>query len=148
MMTQRKIFPIVTLIVVALAVLSEGRAQGVGYDSQSKADPFVDLRQLHRRAEVPRFLAPPPLDQRPPGLAGLLVVEVTVTGTARGPGSELVILRGIDDTSYFAREGSKLFDGFVEAVSGDEVVFVREEVDTRGNKRVTRVTKRMQTEDR
>jgi hypothetical protein len=146
MTTQHRIFQMAPLIIVVLAPM--GLAQGVAYDAQGKPDPFVNLRLLHRRPEPPRFLAPPALDERPPGLAGLLVGEVTVTGTAQGPQSTLVILRGIDDISYFAREGSKLFDGFIEEVSGDEVVFVREQVDTRGNKRVTRVKKRMQTEDR
>lgn len=146
MTTQHRILQMAPLIIVVLAPM--GLAQGVEYDSQGRPDPFVNLRLLHRRPEPPRFPAPPALDERPPGLAGLLVGEVTVTGTAQGPQSQLVILRGIDDVSYFAREGSKLFDGFIEEVSGDEVVFVREQVDTRGNKRVARVTKRMQTEDR
>jgi hypothetical protein len=76
------------------------------------------------------------------------VAEVTVTGVAKGPTSQIAVLRGIDDISYFAKEGTKLFDGYIEGIQGETVIFVREQVDTRGNKKITRITKQMQTEDR
>lgn len=123
-------------------------AQGVAYDSQGKRDPFLNLQATTTRPPAPRIPAPPPLDQRPPGLAGLLIAEVTVVGTARGSGTEIVMLKGIDEITYFARGSTKLFDGYVEKVTEDEVVFVRVQVDTAGSEKTTRVTKRTQTEER
>ena len=123
-------------------------AQGIQYDNQGKRDPFLNLLQINQKPEPARIVGPPPLDQRPPGLAGLLVAEVSLTGVAAGSGSVIALLKGIDGVSYFAREGTKLFDGYVESVSEEEIVFVREQVDTRGNKRVTRVRKQIQTEER
>ncbi|GAB4233963.1 MAG: hypothetical protein Kow00109_06840 [Acidobacteriota bacterium] len=122
--------------------------QAVKYDSMGKRDPFLNLLQVTQRPEPPRFPAPPPLEQRPPGLAGLLIAEVTVTGIAQGVGSRIALLKGIDGATYFAKEGTKLFDGYVESISTDAVVFVREQVDTRGRKKVTKVHKELQIENR
>lgn len=123
-------------------------AQGVRYDSQGKRDPFLNLLQVSTRPEPPRFPAPPPLEQRPPGLAGLLIAEVTVIGMAQGVGSRIALLKGIDGATYFAKEGTKLFDGYIETITADEVVFVREQVDTRGQKKITNVHKELQMENR
>lgn len=142
----RKTVPALTVSLLCLALCSTAFAQGIQFDSQGKRDPFESLLSAKKRPEPVRVLAPPPLEQRPPGLAGLLVSEVTLTGTAESPGSHIAILRGIDNTSYFAREGTKLYNGYVEKITDDEVVFVREQVDTQGKKTISRVTKQIQTE--
>ena len=149
-MTKRPAKPVAlaALTTVLLWSCSGIVAQGIKYNNDGKRDPFVSLMKVGKRVEPPRVLAPPPLDQRPPGLAGLLVAEVTVTGVAKGPTSQIAVLRGIDDVSYFAKEGTKLFDGYIEGIQGETVIFVREQVDTQGNKKITRITKQMQTEDR
>lgn len=121
-------------------------AQAQQYDSKGKRDPFVSLRNL-QQDEAPRILEPPPLEKRPPGLSGLLISEVNVTGMAANNTARIVILKGTDSFTYFAREGSKLFDGYLAEISTDRVTFVRELVDTRGNKKTTRVVKRLYTED-
>jgi hypothetical protein len=140
-----RVMPALVLMMTSVAVCL---AQGVDYDSQGKRDPFLNLLNVTKRAEPARVLAPPPLNERPPGLAGLLISEVTLTGTAQTGDSQIVILRGIDDMSYFAKEQSKLFDGYIESVTRDQVVFLREQVDTRGQKRTSKVTKQLQVEDR
>ena len=149
-MNQRLANPIALATVASVLLLGSSGifAQGIKYDNEGKRDPFMSLLKVAKRTEPAKILAPPPLDQRPPGLAGLLVAEVTVTGVAKGPNAQMAVLRGIDDISYFAKEGTKLFDGYIEAIHGDTVIFVREQVDTRGNKKITRITKQMQTEDR
>jgi hypothetical protein len=81
-------------------------------------------------------------------LAGLLIAEVTVIGMAQGVGSRIALLKGIDGATYFAKEGTKLFDGYIETITADEVVFVREQVDTRGQKKITNVHKELQMENR
>ncbi len=149
-MKKRLALPVALAAVLSVLLLGGSGlvAQGIKYDNEGKRDPFTSLMKVAKRAEPAKILAPPPLDQRPPGLAGLLVAEVTVTGIAKGPNSQMAVLRGIDDISYFAKEGTKLFNGYIEGIQGDTVVFVREQVDTQGNRKITRITKQMQTEDR
>lgn len=140
--------PALTTGVLCLVISGTMFAQGIQYDAHGKRDPFQSLLNTNKRPEPPKVLAPPPLEKRPPGLAGLLVSEVTLTGTAKSPGSHIAILRGIDNASYFAREGTKLYDGYIEKITDEEVVFVREQVDTKGKKTVSRITKQIQTENR
>ena len=86
----------------------------------------------------------PPLSQRPPGLAGLLIAEVTVSGTAGNRNTHLVILKGIDGETYIANEGTKLYDGYVRSISSIEVVFVRKGLEE--NEELDRVVKQVLTE--
>ncbi len=144
----RKPMPALTASLLCLVLCGTVFAQGIKYDSHGKRDPFQSLLNAAKRPEPAKVLAPPPLEKRPPGLAGLLVSEVTLTGTAKSPGSHIAILRGIDNVSYFAREGTKLYNGYVETITDQDVVFVREQVDTTGKKTISRVTKQIQTENR
>lgn len=136
-------------LMLVLVVMLAGQAwgQAVKYESQGKRDPFLDLRTTLERPQSPRVAAPPPLEKRPPGLAGLLIAEVKIIGTASGPDTDLAILQGVDKMSYFAREGTKLFDGYLESVSPDEAVFIQIQKDTAGTERRTKVVKRTQTEE-
>lgn len=135
---------VVVLGIVLLAGSSSMLAQK--YESRGKRDPFVSLLHV-KEAERVRIVPPPPLSQRPPGLPGLLVSEVTVAGIAAGPSGQLVVLKGIDGVSYLAKKGSTLFDGRIEEVSAERVLFSREQVDTRGNKKTSRVVKKMYSEE-
>jgi len=147
-MRPRRLFVIsIYCLVLAALLLTELRAQGVAYESQGKRDPFLSLIKKEDQEPV-TVIPPPPLSERPPGLAGLLISEVSVTGVIAGGGQQMVILAGIDEMTYFAKEGSKLFDGYLDKVSGDQVVFIKEEIDSRGEKHTSRVVKQMQTEDR
>ena len=137
---------LVTCIFLGLSAVAVG--QSAKYDSLAKRDPFISLAKKEEKSDAAEMVLPPPLESRPPGLPGLLISEVTVTGMATGPEKEMVILKGIDNSTYFAREGSKLFDGFVQKVTDEQVMFKREQVDTRGKQRVSSVVKRIQTEDR
>ena len=137
---------LVTCIFLGLSAVAVG--QGGKYESPAKRDPFISLAKKEAKSDAAEMVLPPPLESRPPGLAGLLISEVTVTGMATGPEKQMVILRGIDDTTYFATEGIILLDGFLEKVTNEQVMFKREQVDTRGKKRVSSVVKRIQTEDR
>ena len=48
------------------------------YDSKGRRDPFLSLQQA-KKDDSPRIVEPPPLQKRPPGLAGLLVSEVNLS---------------------------------------------------------------------
>ncbi|HSR67088.1 MAG TPA: pilus assembly protein PilP [Acidobacteriota bacterium] len=116
------------------------------YDSKGRRDPFISLRAL-RQDTAADLLEPPPLTQRPPGLPGLLVDEVTVVGIVAGIDQPIALLRGIDDFTYFARPGDKLYDGHVLEINGERVTFRRVVEDARKNKHVSRVTKRLNSQD-
>ena len=118
------------------------------YNPRGKRDPFINLQELFRQ-EQPRVFIPelPPLSERPLGLVGLAISEVTVTGVAVAEDNRVVILRGIDGFTYMAREENKLFDGYVFEISEDEVVFIQEVLDPRGGRETLRVVKRLFTEE-
>ncbi|MCH8321195.1 MAG: hypothetical protein IH790_09595 [Acidobacteria bacterium] len=118
------------------------------YNPRGKRDPFIDLQELFRQ-EQPRVFIPelPPLSERPLGLVGLAISEVTVTGVAMAEDNRVVILKGVDSFTYLAREENKLFDGYVFEISNEEVVFIQEVLDPRGSRETLRVVKRLFTEE-
>lgn len=118
------------------------------FDSQGKRDPFLNLRSLPASNPGPQAVPPPPLRERPPGLAGLLVSEVVVSGTASAYDRRLVILKGVDEVSYIAREGTRLYDGFIQEINGELVHFARETVLTNGTRTSSLVVKRLDTEQK
>jgi len=117
------------------------------YNPRGKRDPFIDLQDLFRQ-EQPEVFIPelPPLSERPLGLVGLAISEVTVTGVATGEGNRVVILKGVDGFTYLAREENKLFDGYIFEISQEEVVFIQEVLDPRGGRETLKVVKRLFTE--
>ena len=112
------------------------------YTALDRRDPFQNLANLQVKPPPPRIIGPPPLAQRPPGLGGLLISEVSVIGMAQQSGRKIVVLRGTDQFTYMAREGIKLYDGVLESIKGDEVTFERTVQDTAGNKISSKVVKR------
>lgn len=116
------------------------------YDSKGRRDPFISLRAL-RQEKKSELLEPPPLAQRPPGLPGLLVDEVTVVGIVAGIDEPIALLRGVDDFTYFARGRDKLFDGHVVEVNGERVIFQRTRRDARGNVYRSKVIKRLNSQE-
>ena len=118
------------------------------YNPRGKRDPFINLQDLFRQ-EQPQVFIPelPPLSERPLGLVGLAISEVTVTGVAVGEDNRVVILKGVDNFTYLAREENKLFDGYVFEISEEEVVFIQEVLDPRGGRETLKVVKRLFTEE-
>jgi hypothetical protein len=110
------------------------------YDGLGKRDPFMSLLSL-REEDRTRLVPPPPLEERPPGLPGLLISEVSVAGVAAGNTKKIVVLKGIDGISYIAEPGSTLFDGLLKEVNEQGVVFTRTEKTTDGKSKSYKVTK-------
>ena len=118
------------------------------YNPRGKRDPFVNLQELYRQSQPEVFIPElPPLSERPLGLVGLAISEVTITGVAVGEGNRVVILKGVDGFTYLAREENKLFDGYIMDISEEEVVFIQEVLDPRGTRGTLRVVKRLFTEE-
>ena len=117
------------------------------YNPRGKRDPFVNLQELFRLQQPQVFIPElPPLSERPLGLVGLAISEVTITGVAIAEDSRVVILKGVDGFTYLGREENKLFDGYIFEISEKEVVFIQEVPDPRGGRETLKVVKRLFTE--
>ncbi len=136
------------LIVLSCGLSLPLELQAQVFDPRGRRDPFVNLDELFRE-EQPEVFIPelPPLSERPLGLVGLAIEEVTITGVAVGEASKVVLLRGVDGFTYMARENSRLFDGYIFEISQQEVVFIQEAFDPRGNSENLRVVKRLISEE-
>jgi hypothetical protein len=89
---------------------------GYSYDPAGRRDPFISLNS--RGSELPVA------GQRPAGLPGMLIGEVTVKGTFKSPkGGFLALLQAPDGRTYTVKQGDKVFDGSVKAITADAVVF-------------------------
>ena len=78
------------------------------YNPRGKRDPFINLQELFRQ-EQPQVFIPelPPLSERPLGLVGLAISEVTITGVAVGEDNRVVILKGVDGFTYSGPRGKQ-----------------------------------------
>lgn len=98
------------------------RGQRFAYDPENRRDPFRSLVE-----NVPRSGDKP----RPPGVAGMLVGEIDLTGIVRDDaGGSMAFFVGSDNKGYFLHVGERVYDATLFSIDGDkgEVVF-RQEVD-------------------
>ncbi len=84
------------------------------YDPQGRRDPFVGPRP----AGDGRGAA-----DRPRGLAGVRVAELTLRGLVLAGGRHLGVLAAPGGRTYIVRGAERLLDGVVQAVTHDAVVF-------------------------
>ena len=95
--------------------ITEG--SGYRYEARNRRDPFVSL------ALGLNVLDP---ELRPPGLAGMLIQEVSLTGIVKTQSEYIAMIQGTDNKSYFARIGAKLYDGSIQTIDDERVVFRQE----------------------
>ena len=88
------------------------------YDSEGRRDPFVSL--FNRGTELPA------LGERPTGVAGLTVNEVALRGIVLSEGIYIAVLQAPDTTTYIVRSGEQLYDGSVQSITADAVIFTQE----------------------
>jgi Tfp pilus assembly protein PilP len=86
------------------------------YDPAGRRDPFRSLLAGFEEDEGD-------LKARPPGLAGMLIEELTVEGIIQTETGILAFVQGRDKFSYIIRPGTKLFNGEVKEISQNRVVF-------------------------
>ena len=60
---------------------------------------------------------------RPPGIAGVLVSEVTVKGVFKSAKGFIALVQAPDNRTYIIHAGDKVFDGTVKTITQDAVVF-------------------------
>jgi len=118
--------------------------QGAGYtyDPAGRRDPFVSLNS--RGSDVP-----PSAGERPAGVAGLLVNEVTVKGVLKsGKGAFIALVQAPDNRTYIVKTGDKVFDGTIKAISQDAVVFSQDVSDPLSLVKQREVRKAIRPEER
>ena len=90
--------------------------EGYSYDPAGRRDPFVSLLQRNQLKEAPQ--------QRPEGVPGLLIDEISVKGIFRMQGRTFAQVQASDkDKSYLIQEGDQLYDGEVVSIAPGEVTF-------------------------
>jgi len=82
----------------------------------------------------------PPL---PPGKAGLVIAQIRVDGTVKSQNGMIAVVSNPQQRVYFVREGDRLYDGEVEKISLDGVVFRESTKDAFGKPVEREVTKRL-----
>ena len=90
---------------------------GFRYQSRGRRDPFISL------ALGLNVLGP---EERPPGLQGMLIQEVSLRGIVKTVDGYIAMIQGTDNKSYFARAGERLYDGNIQNIDDAKVVFRQE----------------------
>jgi Tfp pilus assembly protein PilP len=123
--------------------LAEKPPAGAGYtyDPQGRRDPFVSLLQ---RGADPRANTA----NRPPGLPGVLISEVTVKGILKDPSGFIAMIEAPDKKTYIVRSGQKLLDGSVKSITVDSVVFSQDVTDPLSLVKQREVRKGVRSSDR
>jgi Tfp pilus assembly protein PilP len=85
------------------------------YNAEGRRDPFVSLLG---RGTDPRTEA-----NRPAGVAGILINEVSLKGIVKDHNGFFAMIQGPDNKTYIIRPGDKLLDGSVKTIVPDAVVF-------------------------
>ena len=85
------------------------------YDPAGRRDPFVSL--------VGRGSAPQVTGDRPAGLPGMLINEISLKGIMKERSGFIALVQGPDKKTYPVRQGQRLLDGTVKSITQDAVVF-------------------------
>jgi Tfp pilus assembly protein PilP len=93
---------------------------GYSYDPAGRRDPFISL--LRRGNEN----AANETGERPAGLAGIAVGELTLKGTMQAREGYVALVHGPDLKTYIVKAGDKLFDGTIRAITSNAMVLMQE----------------------
>lgn len=95
--------------------------QGFSYNPEGRRDPF--------RSPFAGELGT--AGKRPPGLAGMLVAEIDMTGVVHDPrDGDVAVVMGSDNKGYFLRVGDEVYDGTIIAIDSRQgTVTFRQQID-------------------
>jgi Tfp pilus assembly protein PilP len=79
----------------------------------------------------------------PPGKAGLVIASIRVDGAIKSQSGMIAVVSNPQQRTYFVREGDRLYDGEVEKINLDGVVFRESTKDAFGKPVEREVTKRL-----
>ena len=99
------------------------QGENFSYDPAGRRDPFRSLREGFEAALDDES------EPRPPGLPGMTVDEVKLSGIIETPNGILAFVQGRDSISYILRPGTKLYDGEVKEIHFDRVIFRKQSND-------------------
>ncbi len=99
------------------AIEEPTQAQVYSYQSAGRRDPFVSLVEQGPASVSAR--------ERPLGLQGLGINEMTLRGIVLSRGEYLAVLEAPDTRTYIVRVSDILFDGIVRAITADAVIFLQ-----------------------
>ena len=100
-----------------------------------RRDPFEPLVGITKEGG--------PVLNLPAGKAGLVIGTTRVDGTVKSPEGMLAVVSNPDQRVYFVREGDRLYDGQVEKIGLDGVVFREYSKDAFGKPVERELTKRI-----
>ena len=100
-----------------------------------KRDPFQPLISKEAGKSVPENL--------PPGPGGLVISTLRVDGIVRSPSGMIAVVTNPQQRVYFIREGANLYDGTVEKITLDGVMFRERGKDPFGKSIDRQVMKRL-----
>jgi Tfp pilus assembly protein PilP len=90
-------------------------APAFSYDPTGRRDPFISL--------VGRGSAVEATGERPSGVPGMLIGEVSLKGIMKERSGFIALVQGPDKKTYAIRPGQRLLDGSVKSITQDGVVF-------------------------
>ncbi|HKV28291.1 MAG TPA: hypothetical protein VJN90_08495 [Candidatus Acidoferrales bacterium] len=79
----------------------------------------------------------------PPGIAGLQISTLRMEGMVRTPEGMVAVVANPEDRVYFLHDGDHLYDGVVEKIGMDDIVFRQESKDAFGRAMEREVSKRL-----
>jgi type IV pilus assembly protein PilP len=109
--------------------------QGFTYDPAGRRDPFRSLLAAQPNKET---------GARPPGVRGVGVEELKLQGVLRLPDGWVAMVLGTDNASYLVRAGTVLYDGTVDRVEPDRVIFHLQIADPKSLKPYREVVRTLQ----
>lgn len=96
------------------------RGERFSYDPSGRRDPF---RSLVSDIDTGK-------NTRPPGIRGMLVTELDLSGVVADPRGDMAMVTGPDNKGYFLRVGDTVYDGTVIAVDPRQgTVTFRQKID-------------------
>jgi Tfp pilus assembly protein PilP len=93
---------------------------GYSYDPAGRRDPFISL--VRRGNEGARNES----GERPAGLGGIAVSELTLRGTMQAREGFVALVQGPDQKTYIVKPGDRLFDGTIRAITSNAMVLMQE----------------------
>jgi hypothetical protein len=108
--------------------IGERDASPMTYDEAGRRDPFVSPIEVKKG--VPS--AAPKTVRPVPGLGGVALADVSVTGVVRNGAVALAVLEGPGGKSFVARNLDRLADAAIKAIDSDGVVFAEQTQDVSG----------------
>jgi type IV pilus assembly protein PilP len=89
------------------------------YNPDGRRDPFLSLLGAGAERGGPQA-------KRGDGIAGMTVAEISVRGILQSRGTLIAMVQGPDNRTYMLRQGDRLADGAVQAVTAEGLVIMQE----------------------